>query len=220
MKTTAAESMQSVVAIIAPVLNRAGFRKRRHAFNRSLKDDMTHVLDFQMARFDPPGTRELPPFRVDLYGRFTVNLGVYVPEMLVDPGLAPKGWVHEATCQLRKRLGTLLPSGLDASWSLDDPIDAADVVGSAISSVGLPWLDEFTSRDSVVEAYRTRGGDALGMAPRAPLEIGFLLLQGDRPHAEAILRDYLATDLSPPHRKWTEAILISKGLSALIPSTT
>jgi hypothetical protein len=210
--------MKTVVATIAPELKEAGFRKRRHAFNRPLDDGMTHVVDFQMARFHPPGTPELPPFRLNLYGRFTVNLGVYVPEMLVDQRLAPKGWVHEATCQLRKRLGHLLPSGQDTSWSLDSPAEAAGAVGSAISSVGLPWLDELASRDSVVEAYRNRGGDALGMAPRAPLEIGMLVAEGDRARAEAILRDYLSSDLSPVHREWVETVLTSRGLRDLIPS--
>jgi hypothetical protein len=84
----------------------------------------------------------------------------------------------------------------------------------------LPWLDEFASRDSVVEAYRTRGGEALGMAPRAPLEVGLLLVERDRARAQAILRDYLSSDWSPVHREWVETVLRLRGLRDFIPSSS
>ena len=39
-----------------------------------------------MGSFDPPGTTHIPGLRENLYGRFTVNLGVYVPEVARNHG--------------------------------------------------------------------------------------------------------------------------------------
>ena len=36
---------------------------------------------FRWDLFDPPGTVYVPGLTQDLYGKFTVNLGVYVPEV-------------------------------------------------------------------------------------------------------------------------------------------
>ena len=36
---------------------------------------------FQMGAFDPPGTTYIPGLRENLYGLFTINLGVYVPDV-------------------------------------------------------------------------------------------------------------------------------------------
>jgi hypothetical protein len=155
--TAAVDAMAAVVRELAPVLKNAGFRKRRHTFDRRLQAGMTHVVDFQMGRFDPPGTPELPPIRLNLYGRFTVNLGVFVPEMVLGRELGPEEWVPEPECQLRMRLGHLLPSGQDTWWSLDDPPEAVRTVGSALSSFGLPWLDGLASRDALIDAYRDLG---------------------------------------------------------------
>ena len=93
---------------------------------------------------------------------------------------APEGWVNEYDCQLRKRLGELMPVGRDVWWSLDDPAETARVVGPALSSYALPWLERLSSRDALIEEYRRVGGGALGMTPRAAVEIAWLVAENDR----------------------------------------
>lgn len=216
--STFAASMTQVVALAVSPLKAAGFRKRRNSFNRPLERGMTHVLNFQMGPFEPPGTEEIPPFRVNLHGRFTVNVGVFVPEMVIDEKLAPTTWVNEYDCQLRRRLGELMPAATDLWWSLDDPEEAAKVVGSAISSSALPWLERLATRDRVVDEYRRFGGSALGMTPRAPAEIAWLMAETDRDEAEQILREYLASDLRETHRKALADKLTAKGFGHLLPA--
>ena len=216
MPTPAAEAMASVVAHIAPILRGANFRKRRHTFNRPVERGMVHVVNFQMGPHDPPGTQEFPPFRTNLYGLFTVNLGVFVPEMVQQSWAEPMGgWVVEPLCQLRMRLGQLLPEGLDTWWHLERR-DAASDVQRALTEGGLPWLDDLTTRAELLEAYRTRGGNSLGMYPRAPLDIAWLLAETDRAEAEKVLREYLASDMNPSHWRWTEGEVRSNGFAHVL----
>jgi hypothetical protein len=78
--------MKSAVARVHPQLKGNGFRKRGNAFNRRPEPGLVQVVSFQMGAFDPPGpgseanlaARRALGVPGDLYGRFTINLGVYV----------------------------------------------------------------------------------------------------------------------------------------------
>ncbi len=72
--------MDELQASVRPFLKELGFQARARAFNRTTFDGITQVIEFQLARFDPPGTQYVG-FRQNLYGKFTVNVGVYVPEL-------------------------------------------------------------------------------------------------------------------------------------------
>ena len=89
-----------------------------------------------------------------LYGRFTINLGVYVAGMVIEGGEA-RSWVNHYNCQFRKRIGGLL-TGEDVWWSLESPDQIAGVVETALSLAGLPWLDRFSHTSSIVDAFRSR----------------------------------------------------------------
>jgi len=175
MPTPMAESMAEIVKQLAPTLKDARFKKRRHSFNRAADDGIVHVVSFQMGPFEPPGTVEIPPFRLNLYGQFTVNLGVYVPEM-GDKGQQPSGkWINEYNCALRKRLGELVPPGQqDIWWSLDNRDAAADDVETELVRHGLPWLDGFGNRQSLLDRFYLFGAEAMGMPPRARIDIALL----------------------------------------------
>ena len=67
--------MEAAVAAAAPLLRECGFRKQRHRFNAETEPDLTQVLTFQMGAHQPPGT-EIPGLRENLYGAFTINLGL------------------------------------------------------------------------------------------------------------------------------------------------
>lgn len=109
MQTDAARAMDSVVAQTVPLLKASGFRKRRHTFNRTPEPGLVQVVNFQMGPFEPPGpgsetniaAREKLGLAGDLYGTFTINLGVYVDEMVMEDWERRDGWVNEYDCQLR-----------------------------------------------------------------------------------------------------------------------
>jgi hypothetical protein len=209
--------MKQVVAQAAPLLKAAGFRKRRHSFNRTTEPGLVQVVVFWMGPFDPPGpgsekhqaAREALGLRGHHYGTFTINLGVYVPEMVLPGGDTPGAWVNEYDCQIRAAIGELLPGGKDGWWSLERSDVAGDVAVHALQEVGLPWLDRRASRDAILDVYAAVGWDGLGQIGGA-IEIAWLLKDRDREQAEAILRSYLK-DIHdyPRHRevvvKWLRA---------------
>ena len=192
--------MAAVVAEVVPLLKSAGFRKRRNAFNRITEPGLVQVVSFQMGEFMPGS----------LYGRFTINLGVYVPEMVLDEHAKRGDWVKESSCQLRQRIGLLLTPPEDVWWPLDDPTEAAGAARDALANAGLPWLDRLASRQAILDAYELLGWAAIGMSPRGPVEIAWLVKGEDRERAEAILRDYMQEPfLNPGHweplSRWLQA---------------
>jgi hypothetical protein len=80
-KSDIAKSLDGLQAKLRPVLKDYGFRARGRTFNRTTSDGLTQVVNLQMGRFDPPGTTYVPGLRDNLYGKFTVNLGAFVPEV-------------------------------------------------------------------------------------------------------------------------------------------
>jgi hypothetical protein len=88
-----------------------------------------------MGAFDPPGTVEIPGLRPNLYGKFTINLGVYVPSMRRTQ-VAKDDWINDYNCNLRYRLGA--PRGMVALrrdsherllGACDPELDTVRVVG-------------------------------------------------------------------------------------------
>ena len=86
-KTETAKWMDELQAKLRPFLKDQGFRMRARTCNRETAEGLTHVINFQMGRFDPPGAPEIPGLRDNLYGMFTVNVGVCVPEINIVTGL-------------------------------------------------------------------------------------------------------------------------------------
>lgn len=187
-----AEAMARIVAAVAPTMKAEGFRKRRHTFNRRVGEDgFVQVLNFQMGAFNPPGTVEVPGLRPNLYGRFTVNLGVFVPA-IHRGDLTERDWYSDYHCQLRKRIGELLPERSDVWWRLDHP-DAEVDVAAAIHDEGLPWLSQFENHSGLLRLWNENGQTSVGLDyPAAPLDIADVLLHvGRRADAEVLLRDYV-----------------------------
>src|SRR3954452_24009993 len=156
----AADAMKEVVATVVPLVKRAGFKKRRHTFNRTPERGLVHVINFQMGPFTPPGpgseahatgSEALGIIDSDLYGTFTINLGVYAAAMVIDESVQPGTWVNHYNCQLRRRIGQLLTNE-DVWWSLDAPDEVGGVVETALTVAALPWLDQFMTTSSIVDA--------------------------------------------------------------------
>jgi len=211
------EAMKAVVGALTPSLRQAGFRKRRHSFNRGTAHGMVQVVSFQMGPYDPPGTEEIPGLRPNLYGLFAVNLGVYVPQMGDEPK-RERNWVNEYDCHLRKRLGELVPPGHhDLWWSLDEPEVAAPDVKAALAEHGLPWLEGLSSRESVLDGFYLLGSEALGMAPRARIDIARLhLAMGDEAAADRELTLHWNDELAPSHRDYFLGVLKELGRTYVI----
>ena len=80
-KSDPLKTLDELQGKLRSALAERGFRTRGRAFNRRTSDGLTEVVHIQMGSFDPPGTTYIPGLRENFYGKFTVNLGVFVPEV-------------------------------------------------------------------------------------------------------------------------------------------
>ena len=201
MVTAAALAMTAVVAHVQPVLKTAGFRKRARTFNRTVEPGLVQVVTFQMGRYGPPGLVELPGLREDLYGLFSVHLGVFVEEAWrldvgrfgADGPPAVKDWVHDHDCQLRRLVDNVAGESVNHMWPLDHP-----GVGPAMVEVlhgdAFPWFDRFGSRPSILTALESAPTDSYevtGEGPDRLLATRMRLGVGDRHRAQQLLGDWV-----------------------------
>jgi hypothetical protein len=123
----------------------------------------------------------VPGLRTRLYGKFRLDLEVYVPE-IKRSGVPRSTWINEYNCHLRRTIGQLMngDSGSDLWWSLHDD-RAPEIARIALEDYGLPWLEEFPSRESILKRFEAEGPLALGMSPAGGLDVAEMLIAMGRP---------------------------------------
>jgi hypothetical protein len=213
-ETAYARAMKEVVRELHPLLKERGFRKQRHNFNRECEVGLIQVVNFQMGPYEVGDPVEIPGFRENLYGLFAVNLGIFIDELhgYFSEEPRPK-FVAEYYCEIRRRLGEMLPVEGEVWWRLDaDPLAVAAEVRRALEEYGLPFLEDLTSRDRIIRGwYRT--GDSIGFPPRGALAIALLHWErGEKDVAGQLVRSYLARELAPGHRDYVEKLVAPLGL--------
>src|SRR5215471_8464460 len=203
--TAAAQAMNGLVAAIHPGLKDLGYRKRRNTFNRVIQPDgLIHVINFQMGPFDPSGTAEIPGLRPNLYGRFTINLGVWLPHLTEPGSQAPAQhstrFINDYNCHLRARIGELLPEAVDTWWRLSAPADQlAAIVSSAITGHALPWLARFSTWDDTLRQLEAAPADPNWfMSPPRLTAMRMRIARGERAAAEQDFAEHVEACVKNP----------------------
>ena len=173
-------------------LRRAGFRKEGRTFRR-VRSACTEVVNVQVSQWSSRDALS-----------FTINLGVFFPE--VQRGLEGylalrlgQGGPKEFDCQVRTRLGALMPEASDKWWKLRAPRGPSPrpgELGDALTTLGLPWLERMTVPEEArccIESW-------------APTQaMGFHLAAGELQLARALLREILkASPENDALRRWAE----------------
>ena len=185
-KSALAASLDTLQTQLNGSLRQAGLRKHGRTYNRTTSDGLTHVLGFQMGSFDPPGTTYIPGLRENLYGRFTVNLGVYVPEVARDHGGGEaKSVVHDYKCCIRTRLGRT--ENKEFWWKISASEALLSEFQERLQKEALPFFQRFENRDQILSEFRTATDNTDLMAvPRIVCAV-ILLNRGDREAARDLL---------------------------------
>ena len=219
MKSEYVQAMDAVVASAVPLMKEKAFRKRRHTFNRSRENGVVAVLNFQMGSFEPPGTYVIPGFKDDLYGQFTVNLGIAFEEMWkIDLSSADRPFpqfLNEYDCHLRYRLGQLATQTEDVWWPLKGDIDRVgrEVTG-LVERFAIPLLDRFETRRAVLTAWERR--ELISGERRLPLVVAMIYLHERQPEeSRATFIDYYRSPLNPQHRAWLRGLAPQIGITDL-----
>ncbi len=149
-------------------------------------DGLTHVIGFQMGRFDPLGTTYIPGLRENLYGSFTVNLGVYVPEVARIYGCGEaKRAVHEYDCCIRTRLKSTAED--NGWWTIAVNKSLIAELLERLQVEAFPFFQRFERRDQILDEYgAVTDNSELMVAPRIVCAI-ILLYRGEREEARHLL---------------------------------
>ena len=151
-KSPYGENLDLVQTQVTGFLKPLGFRKRARTYNRLVDDGLIHVVNLQAGPYEFGD--EIPGLRPNLWGLFTVNLSVYVPELDPAPAKVPRKHVPEYVCPIRTRFARLLDLDADPWWPLDEtwPNSSADVL-RCLEEVGLPFFDRYRSQGDVLARW-------------------------------------------------------------------
>jgi hypothetical protein len=153
-KTEFAEQVDEIQAALIPFLMGNGFKKRGRTFNRTSKDGLISVINFQMGAFDPPGTTYIPGIRENFYGLFTINLGIFVPEVYrAQREGGVKNFVQEYHCCIRARLGRLGPKRQDIWWKAVCSQELVSDLQKRLEMDALPFLQHFETREAIIRDW-------------------------------------------------------------------
>ncbi len=216
-KSKPTHAMDEIQAAVRPFLKELGFRARWRAFNRLTSDGLTQVIEFQLGRFDPPGTNATG-YRRDLYGKFTVNVGVYIPEVnkYTFPGDGERLFVHEYNCDVRERLGNLGPEHRDIWWDLEAPKvqDYAAEVFLRLERDAFPFLAQFENRDAILKQLTEHPTSSFTCRPRIICAI-ILAGRGQSDEARSLLATQARENRNQPHLGFLRALADRLGLGSL-----
>ena len=152
-----------------------GFYRKGRNYNRRCTDGIVHVINFQMGQY-PLEKNEISDIRKNLYGRFTVNLGVLIPCVdQLEFQRKAKSFYKEQDCHIRARLGVLIDDGYDMWWNLDQkPEKLRRTILPLLQNYGLPFVDQFSSYKSIIAYYLDHRTLPFNSAARSALLIALI----------------------------------------------
>ena len=200
---------------VRPILKQCGFRVRCRTFNRLTSDGIVQVVNFQTGAADPPGTTYIPGLRDNMYGLFTVNLGVYIPEVAELGGTQAKSWVQDYHCAIRERLGPAGGEMNDIWWHARQDAAVADDVRSSLTNFGIPFLERFATRDLILaELDGTTTNLSYCSVPRIVSAIIFAG-RNESGRARELLAAQTHESRNPGHPEYVRKLAVRMGLGAV-----
>lgn len=195
--------MDAVQTQLHPFFTEHGYLWRARTGNRKTSDGLTHVLSFQMGQSY-------------LQGKFTVNIGIYVPEAAdAHYGSETPSFVQEPTCCIRRRLGMLGPELRDLWWCLPlSDLEIADL-RLRLERDALSFFVRFETRDSILRELRQlRGNTGVGMPNRIVCAI-LLVHRGETGEAKKMLAAQICEAASKGHIEYVQSLAERLGLGRI-----
>lgn len=216
-KSDLAKNLDKIQRQLRPLLKQQGFRERGRSFNRTTADGLTHVLAIWMANFDPPGTKHIPGLRSDYYGKFTIDIGVFVPEVHKwTKSYSPREFIREPECCMRRRLGTLKTDFTDVWWDIRTDAAFIDDLQRRLRDTAFPFYERAENRDSILQQCVDSDYERLGFETPPRIVCAIILFErGERDAARSLLRQHIQnSDDHPGHVEYVRGLMERMGLGA------
>ncbi len=160
---------------LASLLKKNGFKKKARNFYREFENRI-ELINVQASKWNEGNE-----------GQFTVNVGVYYPEISkITSELPVKGMPKEYDCTVRERIGLLAPENKDKWWKIDsssNDSEVSDNVAKLVEELCFPWLDQMSDLE-VVKKYIAKNN-------RAFVAAGIALFLDNREEASAFIEQAL-----------------------------
>lgn len=142
------EIIQDAIAILhAEFLKPLGFRKSGETWCRNA--EWPQVINIQNSSSN---TQD--------FAKITINLGVSVPQLRTAMGGTPiESNLKEYDCEVRVRIGQLLPDGGDHWWSItsaDESQTLAASLSEVLKTYGLPFLESMSTLPAIADEFVRR----------------------------------------------------------------
>ena len=210
-----ARAADEIQRALRPSLKEHGFKVRGRTFNRITEDGLTQVVNLQMGASDPPGTTYVPGLGENMHGLFTINLGVYIPEVSELRGCIARTWVQEYDCSIRSRLGPASDNAQDLWWRARNPVEAVANIQPLLLSYGLLFLNRFRSRDLILAELDGHGENlAHCHTPRIVCAI-ILAGRGQTDSARELMATQALESRHPTHPAYVRELAARMGLGAI-----
>jgi hypothetical protein len=169
-----------------------------------------------MGSFDPPGTTYHPGLRENLYGRFTINLGVYVPEVAsFHGGGTPKVGSKTTIAVCAPDLGNWDWKLGDLWWSIRARGEVVDDLLPRVNHDAMRYFATYSSRDQIPSALEGKSQNtSAGGSPRIICAI-ILAQRGNTSHARELLKEQARETRNPGHPAYVRALAERLGLGGL-----
>ena len=180
--------LDRIVAALRPELKARGFDWRGRDFTRATADGLTQVINFQT------GERALR-------GKFTVNLGVFLPDVqknyTSDEVRSPPERIRESYCHIRTRLARNSADRNDPWWSAADIDESIVDIRQRFLGFGLKFLERFESREKI---FLNLPGEAVCFGPPKNIVLAMICFErGEYTRAREILCEYVKASTHRAH---------------------
>lgn len=162
-----------IKSALVPMLEPLGFSRKARNFWRR-QPSFIGVVNLQGNKWNEGDS-----------GSFTLNFGVYFPELAKVLGAAVCDSPDEAECHVRERGGMLLDPPGDRWWELGpgrDEVAVAEEVSALVKERGLRWIDDHADCMRLSETL---------LAQRPVLRAAILHVSGQSPQAAALIEAHV-----------------------------
>ncbi len=191
-----------VSGIQKDLLKNYGFKRSGNGFNRMTPEGLTQVISFQAGSYAPfaidiPAMNHYPNA---LHGQFTINLGVFVPEVAKLLDQKSKEFVRDYDCEmiLRSRLGQET-RGEEMWLSLsEDPEKTLAELSPLIEHDCFPFFQKLGSREQIIHFLEETPKHS-----NVRIVLAMMLLEkGKKKAAEALLKEQYKMTENEFHREY------------------
>ena len=201
------ENLDYIQREIHKLLKEYKFKKRGRTHNRESEKGIIQVINFQMGQYPIGENYVIPGYRENHYGKFTINLGVYVDELYkISFPKNEKKFIQEYDCNIRYNLSRLINEE-HFWWDLSqNKNEIIENIKENLLNKGFEWFEQFENREKICENLNE---NSKTISPdRAKLDKALIFFYRDKVKGTKLFNEYYDNLKEKPngHKKYVREL--------------